>query len=200
LNASSPYQLQELASALARGDEHALAQIHELYAKALTYFALKLTHDQPVSEDIASIALTRLWERRAGFDSYNSIKSFLYTTARNAALNHLRSEKVRATAAADLKQYAEVAEDQLSALQLEAQILAHVNAAIENLPPTARKVFELLYFEGLTTEAISGQLNMPVQTVRNNKARALELLRTELLKKNLSPALITAILAYILHP
>lgn len=139
------------------------------------------------SEDIAAVSLIKVWERRQDFSELKSIQSFLYTTARNAALDYLKSQRVRSKAAKKLLVEAESNDDQVMTYQIEAQLLKHVYDAIETLPATARQVFNMVYIDLLTVDAIAEKLNMPVQTVRNNKSRAIQLLRIELLKRNITP-------------
>ena len=140
------------------------------------------------SEDIAAVSLIKIWERRHDFVELKSIKAFLYTASRNAALDYLKAQKVRANASTTLRSDIQENEDQINAFRIEAELLQHIYDAIGALPTKARQVFTMMYIDGLTVEAIAAQLNMPVQTVRNNKSRAIELMRVELIRRNVSPA------------
>ena len=56
---------------------------------------------------------------------------------------------------------------------------------VENLPPIRRKIFKMIYLEDLSIFEIATKLNITVDTVRVQKARALHGLRTAILKKGI---------------
>lgn len=181
---------KDLLLRMATGDETAFRQLHSQFYTRLTYFAFQLTQYMPQAEDIASVALTKLWDKRTNFPHIGAVQSFLYTTARNAAINYLESQKVRRKALPLLRQQAAETDDfadQVTAFEVEAELLQHIYDAMESLPPKTRTIFEMLYFEQMTTEAVAEKLSIPVQTVRNNKTRALDQLRIKLIARNISP-------------
>ena len=47
----------------------------------------------------------------------------------------------------------------------------------------------MLYFEGKKTSEIAVQLELPIKTIRNRRAKAVELLKTSFLKKGISDAM-----------
>lgn len=187
---SNIYNDQELLKRIAGGEETAFRQLYRQFYTPLTYFAFQLTKYMPQAEDIASVALMKFWDKRTDFPHIGAVQNFLYTTARNAAINYLESRSVREKAAPFLlQQTAEIDDfaDQVIAYEIEADLLQQVYNAIETLPTKTRKIFEMLYFEGMTTEAVATKLAIPVQTVRNNKTRALDQIRMELLRRNINP-------------
>lgn len=188
MSTNQPYEEHALLLRIAGGDEPAFSQLHQQFYRPLVYFTFQITRDMPQAEDIASIALAKYWDKRKDFNSLPQLRTFLYTTAKNAALNYLKSLRVRSAAIPELQLRTEISEDQAAAWQVEAEILRDIHEAVTELPAVARSVFELLYFEGLSTDAVAQKLDMPVQTVRNNKTRALGLLRLAMVKRNISPA------------
>jgi RNA polymerase sigma factor (sigma-70 family) len=56
---------------------------------------------------------------------------------------------------------------------------------VEQLPQIRKKIFKLIFVEGLTTGEIAEQLGITVDTVRVQKARALNSIRTTILKNGL---------------
>ena len=55
---------------------------------------------------------------------------------------------------------------------------------MENLPGRCGEIFKLIFIHGRSTEAIAAQMGINPQTVRTQKARAIQLIKTQLLKKN----------------
>src|SRR5690242_14519138 len=71
-------------------NEQVFKFLHKSLFRPIRFFAGKLVPDQTAAEDIATESFIKLWEQRNGFDTLPQIKKFLYTTTRNACLNHLR--------------------------------------------------------------------------------------------------------------
>ena len=63
---------------------------------------------------------------------------------------------------------------------IEIEMLQKVYEAVESLPPKCREVFKMLYVEGLSYKDVSARLDLSVQTVRNHKSYAVNLLRHRL--------------------
>ncbi len=170
---------------LSQGDKEAWNLLYDRFFQPLCYFSHSLIQDLHQAEDIAMVSLTRVWDQKRDYPGFTALKSFLYTVVRNASLDYIKHQQVRNSAATELLRQTVDIEDELTARQLEAELLKYVYDSVEALPDRAREVFHLVYTEGLSTEEISRKLQIPEQTVRNNKSRALQLLKLAILKKNL---------------
>ena len=63
---------------------------------------------------------------------------------------------------------------------LKAEVWGEVYRAIASLPEGCRNVFKLSYLEGLKNQEIADELKISINTVKTQKARALELLKLRL--------------------
>src|SRR3546814_9183901 len=115
-------------------------QIYRMYYPSLSYFSYNLTGDMSQAEDIASESLSKLWQRHSGFNTQASIKSFLYTTARNASLNYLKSLRVRTSVHEELLYLAEKKDDYILGNMIQAQLLKYIYDEIEVLPPRLKEI------------------------------------------------------------
>ena len=176
---------EEIIQGLNKGDEESLAHFFALHSRSLKYFALKLVLDQTEAEDIVANCFYKLWEKRAAFNSTDNIKAFLFISCRNACLNYLRGLKRKTIAQQTYFHQLEESEDTILNEIIETEFLQILHAEIGHLPEKIKEVFKLLYFEGKKTDEIAVQLNVSVKTVRNQKARAVELLKTAFLKNKL---------------
>ena len=77
------------------GDKRAFRAVFDQSFKDLCLFANRFVRDLPAAEDIAQEAFITLWNNHAIMESMPHIKSFLYTITRNAAINHLKHEKIK---------------------------------------------------------------------------------------------------------
>ena len=192
-SADEVYWLKEFQ----RGSEQAFNWFFNLHNKSLFYFASRLIQDTPQAEELVSQCFIKLWERQENFETTENIKAFLYITCRNSCLKHLRDLK-RKTASQQLylSQLEESEETVLYEI-IDTEIMSILAREIEDLPDRCREIFGLLYFEQKKTAEVALLLNINVQTVRNQKTRAIELLKTKLIKKGLSGMLLLAFLLLV---
>ena len=86
---------KETLQRLNRGDKKAYQIVFEEYFNALCAFCYKYINDQSETEDIVQEVFISFWEHKKDFDHFNAIKAFLYTSARNKCLNHLKHRLVK---------------------------------------------------------------------------------------------------------
>lgn len=188
---------QQIILAFNAGDEESLSHFFKLHVRSLKYFAEKLILDKAEAEDIVADCFYKLWEKRAEFSTTQNIKAFLFIACRNACLNYLRGLKRKTAAQEHYFTQLEESEDTILNEVIETEFLQILNAEIDRLPEKIKEVFKLIYFEGKRTDEIAMQLNVSVKTVRNQKARAVELLKTAFLKRGMSAALMLALLLFL---
>ena len=179
------------------GNDHAFNWFFARHNKSLCYFASRLIQDDFQAEEIVSDCFVKLWERQQNFETADNIKAFLYITCRNACLKYLRDLKKKT---ADQQMYLsqlELSEETVWYEIIDTELISILGREIEALPEKCREVFSLIYFKGKKTDEIAALLNISIQTVRNHKTRAIELLKTSLLKKDLSGMLMLAFILFI---
>jgi len=71
----------------------------------------------------------------------------------------------------------------------ETEIIQQLYEEIEQLPTQCRRIFKMSYLEGRKNEDIAATLQISYNTVRAQKLRALKLIRSSLVKKNILPLL-----------
>ena len=187
---------QVWAESFRNGEDQALSHFFKLHNKSLCYFANRLVQDVAEAEDIASDCFLKLWKRRRDFETASNIKSFLYISCRNACLDHLKHLKVKSAAQQNYFSQLTQSEETILYTIMEAEFLEILSGEIELLPEKCREIFKLIYFQGKKTDEIATELDLSVQTVRNQKTRAIELLKTAFLKKGMSAALSLALLLF----
>lgn len=168
----------DIISGFHKGNSRAFDLLFDMFFPALCYFANKLIEDRQEAEDIVLDTFQKLWARREHFESMPNVKAFLYITVRNTCLNYLRYRDTQRKRAREmLKSLPEKFEEDAEQHRIRAEVLRNIYTEIEKLPVKCREVFELAFFEDLKTNEIAGRLHISESTVRNQKARALQLLR-----------------------
>ena len=184
-NNNKIYQLLESSIAtseietLKQGDTKAFDDIFRSYYQPLCIYAKKILQGDPMqAEDIVQQTFVKLWETRTKIDIQTSLKSYLYKSVHNTALNKLRHLKTKT-------KYQEHALRQLElhrSYQPEAhqELSQKIQAAISSLPKQCRYIFELSRFEELKYREIADQLQISVKTVETQMGKALKILRSQL--------------------
>ena len=169
-----------------QGNSRAYTSIYNLYAPSIYYFAKRFVNDRNVAEDITADTFIKLFKLHANFDNLPNIQAFLRITTRNACLNYLRDLKVKDQQKQDLLYLLARDEDKgFPEDQYQAELLQRIYEEIEKLPKKSRQIFKLAYIEGLKNEEIADLLHINYQSVKNQKARALKILRLALSSKGL---------------
>lgn len=153
------------------------------YFEPVFQFARKYTADEAIARDIAQDSFIKLYERRADFDVMEKAKSFVYITARNLCLDHLKHKKIEHQYAQNIKIEGEEAEEQFFLEEVTYQeTLRILRAAIDQLPPQTREVI-LVSLDGKNNNEIAETLDISVNTVKTLKKNAYKSLR-EILGKH----------------
>ncbi|WP_194768453.1 RNA polymerase sigma factor [Tamlana sp. I1] len=176
MNSIEKETLESFIPRLKKGDKKAFKLIFDTYFKRLYAFSLQYVEDKYAAEEIVENTLLKLWQKRDKLDKIDNLKSYLYTMVRNGSLDYIKKEKkfIRL----DLKKHDAIAlKDQFI---IEEETYAVLFQALENLPTKCRKVFELSCLEGVKYKDIAEDLQISINTVKSQRARAIELLKFHL--------------------
>ncbi len=70
-----------------------IEKLYELYKQDLYFYLLSLTHNPTLSEDLLSETFVQAITSLSSFKGQSSVKTWLFSIARNMWLRHLRKEK-----------------------------------------------------------------------------------------------------------
>ena len=176
---------REIVDAFKNRDAKAFAHIFRMNRKPLVYFAEKILGIREEAEDIVADSFMKLWNRHADFENLRAIKSFLYIITRNACLNFLKYSKRISANQKEYSYWADNNEAEIVDILFTAELLGDLDKEIEALSPGCRKVFRLSFCDGFNTNEIAAKLGISPQTVRNQKTKAIQFIRTEFFKRHL---------------
>ena len=199
MNADLHNELQ-LAEAFRKGEPAALNILWKNHYKALVYFADQLVRNNLLSEDIVSETFVKVWNMRDRFDNVHSIKAFLYITVRNTCYDHLRSQEIHARIHKEILYTADSYATEMNRDDYDmmyAEYIQQLYEQVKNLPERCQEVFKLYFFNRSSTREIADLLNISEQTVRNQKTKAIHMLRSVLLKKDMLPACVLPLVALL---
>jgi RNA polymerase sigma-70 factor (ECF subfamily) len=175
-----------------KGDAYAFEKLFKTHYKNLCFFAENYVKEKAMAEEIVGSFFINLWEKRKTIEINGSVKSYFYSSIHKQCIKYLEHLKV-------MKKYEEYATFRLRNKELLApssnayplanlisqETVKDIEKSIGELPEKCREIFCLSRFEEMSYEDISVKLDISINTVRTQMARALQKLREDL--KNYLP-------------
>ena len=172
-----------LIAAVAAGDVSALDALYARYRSPAFACAYSLLRERNAAEDALHDAFLNVWRGAAAFQpARGSLRGWLLTIVRNAAIDHLRGRRQASYFAftpEEPLQPGPAADDPAAEVAgaLEAQRL---RGAVAGLPASQRHAVELAFFAGLTHGEIAARTGVPLGTVKGRVRLGLRRLRHDL--------------------
>ena len=184
--------IPELVDAFVNGDESAFAELIARYRRKLYSLAYQMLGNHLDADEVVQESFVRVYRRREDLTRVTNFTSFVIRIATNYSIDLLRKRRI----------YGEVTNDPASLpgeiqvdlakgvktprdLYRNKQLMAEIQAALDQLPPRQKITAILHDVEGYTKTEIAHILDCPEATVRSN----LHIARTKLkkiLKKRLN--------------
>lgn len=175
---------EQLIARVARGDTAAYETLYDRYASAIMGFALKITGDRSLAEEIVQETFWRVWRKADLFQNQRgAFASWFFGIARNLSIDLLRRQRSQGNPEDESDQIIERAVDPSPGVPETAWLrVKHekMQAAIEGLPGEQRYVIEMAYFRGMTRQEIARVTGEPLGTIHTRARLALQKLREEL--------------------
>lgn len=168
------------------GEEGAFAVLVQRHLSSVCVFARGYVGDDDKAEDIAQETFVKAWKSIDSFDLKRNFRVWLFTIAKNTALDYLRRresiplsllEDENGETIIDKFVPAGVAQEEI----LDAKLLAlKARGALASLPENHQRIFSLRVDSDLTFKDIAILLKRPLNTVKSNYRRAILTLRSVL--------------------
>ncbi len=145
------------------------------YYKPLVVWATTFLHDTQRAEDIVQDFFVKLWEKPYSALLPETLKSYLFTSIRNLALNQL--DKIDPLRRACDVAYCDSPWNEYD--NFEDEVFRSVEEELEKLTPRAQDVIRKIYLEGMKYKDVADKLGISVATVNSILVRALKKLRQQ---------------------
>lgn len=164
------------------GDKSAMAELIRNYRDGLILYLNTVTGDIGLAEELAEETFVRLGTRRPKDKGGSSFKTWLYTIARNLAIDCLRRRSKTTHVPLEDVEQSLAAEEELEELMIKDERRIAVHRALDKLNENYRQVLWLTYFEDLTAKQASEIMQKSPHAVEVMLSRAKETLRNQLRK------------------
>jgi RNA polymerase sigma-70 factor (ECF subfamily) len=186
LAASVNSDTQHIALGLRKRDVAFLQELVERYQYRLVRYLIYLLGRRDEVDDLVQETWLRVLERGSSYDGHSRFEPWLFTIARNLAIDHMRKGRIFS-----LDSNAEGEQDTalqtpasnapspftLAARTEDAERLA---GSLQTLQPIYREALVLRFHEELSLQEISGVVGAPIATVASRIYRGLRTLRSQL--------------------
>jgi len=169
--------LQQMVRGFNRREDKAITWIYNAFYHEVFSSIRKRTNNSSDTMDLVQDVFLRLFHYPGRFDRLQKIRSFLYRTAQNISLDHLKHQEVVRAGALEVERlYEDTTADSLEAEDAMAYHLGMIYNAVERLPEKCKEVFQLYFERNLSNGEIAKQLRLSEKTVANRKSIGLKTL------------------------
>jgi RNA polymerase sigma-70 factor, ECF subfamily len=178
------------------GDSEAFEELVHRYDRDVLRIALNVLHRSEDARDVYQEAFLKIYRNLPRFRFECSFYTWMYRVVTNVCLDHLRRRSSRpedqapefaAGPQGDLPttDFFDRQEEQSASSDPERrmqgiEISGRISAALKDLTPRERMVFEMKHYRGLKLRAIGEALGTSEETVKNSLFRATRKLRLQL--------------------
>lgn len=151
------------------------------YFPQLCTFAFPWVNSEEVAKDIVQDAFIALMGRQDLLEKGERvIKSFLYTSVKNMAMNVKRRntvfDKVRNQMDTQEMDDRNILDDLINA-----ELIGALHRELDQLPEGCQRICKLIYMDGMKYEEVAQELDVSVNTVKTQRMRAINLLKNKFL-------------------
>lgn len=179
---------RKLLKLIKRNPEDGMAIVLDLYGDSVKTICSSILAGRNLEDVEEAIAETfvRLWRYGNNFsaDRGTSLKSYIYSIARNASLDKLKTihgEEVSIEAIDNFRFNDNVLDIEDFVVNQEEESL--VKDVIQSLDEPERSIFVMRYFYELKVKEIADRLQLPAKAVENKLYRTKAILKTEFEEK-----------------
>lgn len=173
-NKSEETRLLELFST---DEKMAFRYLFDRYYMSLCIYCVQLTDKFEESEDLVQDVLLRFWEKRIFEKISTNLRSYLYTSVRNEALQYLRSKSQLSMEQLSDNEV-DIPEEEYDEEEL-VELKLRLQAALEKLPKQEYLAIQAVALENLKYKEAAEKLGISVNTLKTYLSRAFKSLRKE---------------------
>jgi len=170
-----------------KGDQSAYAALMDRYRESIYYMMLKMVSNTDDADDLTIEAFGKAFNRLEQYSPNYAFSTWLYKIASNNCIDFIRKKRLKVTSMDSGRKtedgeilYFDAKSDTRDPEEtvMHKQKMLHMRDLVSKLKPRYRLLVEKRYFEELSYEEISKELNLPLGTVKAQLFRARDFLST----------------------
>jgi RNA polymerase sigma-70 factor, ECF subfamily len=170
----NPADEMRLIARLRAGEQQAMSEIYDHYAKVVYAVALRVLQDAAAAEDVLQDIFLQLWRNPDAFDaSRGSLAAWLSVITRHRSIDRLRKRRPET----DIEECVITSGPDLRDETERTLVIEKVRGALAEMNPDQRTALELAFFQGLTHSEIAEKTGEPLGTIKTRIRSGLQQLR-----------------------
>ena len=155
---------KEIVSLLQKGDKKAIGLLYENYADTLYGVVKKLIKDDDTAQDVLQESFVKIWRYSKKYDpSKAKLFTWLYRIAYNTAIDKIRSQKNKSGNEVQIETSSVY---KITSNELNEDVL-DIKKHLKSLDEKYQIVLNALFFEGMTQQEASEELDIPLGTIKS---------------------------------
>jgi len=155
---------KHIVELLEERNDKAISLLYEHYGDTLYGVAKKVVRDEELAQDVLQESFVKIWKKS---DSYDASKAKLFTwlfrITRNTAIDKLRSVNTKT----DREIQMDVSDVYNLGVDSIRPEFMDVRENLDKIESKYQIVLEALFFEGMTQQEASDELNIPLGTIKS---------------------------------
>ncbi|MGA1227157.1 MAG: RNA polymerase sigma factor [Tamlana sp.] len=155
---------KEIVSLLEKGDKKAINLLYENYADALFGVIKKIISDDDIAQDVLQESFVKIWRYAKKYDASKAkLFTWLYRIAYNTAIDKVRSLKNKSGKEVQIETSSvyKITSNELN------QDVMDIKKHLKSLDEKYQIVIHALFFEGMTQQEASDELDIPLGTIKS---------------------------------
>ncbi|MDR1274627.1 MAG: RNA polymerase sigma-70 factor [Odoribacteraceae bacterium] len=165
-----------LAGEVKKGNEKAFDYLFRTRYARMCRLAVTFINDKTVAEDIVQEVFSTVWQHARRVNERRSIDGYLFTSVKNACLNHLRD--ARHHVSLDVLPREETPAE--APPETDDPRVKHLWQVIEGLPLQCKIIFKLVVIEEMKYHEVAARMELSVNTVKTQIKIAYKTLRQKM--------------------
>lgn len=155
---------KDIVYLLERGDKKAITLLYENYADSLYGVIQKIISDEDIAQDVLQETFVKIWRYAKKYDSSKAkLFTWLYRIAYNTAIDKVRSLKNKNNKEVQIENSSVY---KITTNQLNDEVL-DIQKHLSTLEEKYQIVINALFFEGMTQQEASEELDIPLGTIKS---------------------------------
>lgn len=165
---------KHIVELLKAGDERAMGLLYDHYADALYGVAIKVTHDESLAQDVLQESFVKIWKNAHKYDAEKArLFTWLFRVVQNSAIDAVRSRQRKTS------KEIQTNDSNVYPILTTSYAIEHMDIKehADGLEDKYRVVIDALFFQGMTQQEASDELEIPLGTVKSRLKIGLRELR-----------------------
>lgn len=165
--------------AIANGNEIAFKTIYDAYFKKLSAYLYKLCKSNDATEEMVNDVFLKIWKNKSSLNHIESFEAYLFTIARNKAIDYLRKLAKDTNLITELTTQIQESHNEIEE-KLDATALKNlIEQSLAQLSDQKRRIFKLSKEEGYSHDEIAVEMQLAKSTVKNHLSETLKHLKKQ---------------------